>query len=762
MLLTLMVSLSGNGQTVGLVLSGGGPRGVTHVGLLKALEEANIPIDYISGTSMGAIIGGLYASGYSPEQIEQLITSEELNKWLSTQTTGANTAYYKKPPGNASWQLFRITYETELKAKLPTNIVSPYQLDFGFMELFSGASAAANYNFDSLYIPFRCVASDVEASQMVVLNKGQLEKAVRASMTFPFYFKPVRMDDRLMFDGGMYNNFPVDVMSQSFQPDIVIGCKAASNFGPPDEDDIISQIQSMLMANTNYEINPDSGILITPNLWSVNLTDFSNTRAFIDSGYISTKRQIDRIKQMVERRETVYEKTKKRELFRSKIPTPKIWDIRSEGISATKQRYIDRLIKKEALLNELNRDGISSTEVFNLLREKYFDILSDEMVASVYPEIIHSDKGYVVNFQIKPTNTLEGEIGGLVSSQAINEIFLQLQYNTWGRNALRIMGNTYLGRFHNSGYFSARFDIPTRLPLSFLLSYSLNGWNYFNTKTYFFADENPSFLIRRENFWTFEAGVPVNKSALLKAQFQTGQLRDEYYQENQFTRLDTADLTYFEFYSPGLIYEMNKLNRKQFASSGSLVRLCGRFISGQEENIPGSTSSDTTTVYKYHNWALARFIYDGYFNLSRKFHLGIYGQAAYSEYQEFNNYVSTVMAAPSFEPLPESQTLFLPQFRAFTFFGFGMKGILTPIKNLDLRLEAYVFQPYREILKTPENKAELGDPFDVRYYIFSGRFVYHAPIGPISVGINYFEKMEEPWLFNVQLGYYIFNRKAYN
>lgn len=758
----ILIPLAGLSQTVGLVLSGGGPRGVSHVGILKALEENNIPIDYITGTSMGAVVGGLYAAGYSPDEIEELIQSEELISWLTTTLEPEYRHYFKQSTPTASWQLFRIKYDSEVKLQLPTNIVSPFRMDYGFLELFSGSSAASDYDFDSLFVPFRCVAADVEASRPVILREGQLEKAIRASMSFPFYFQPVRIDGRLMFDGGMYNNFPADILQTEFKPDVIIGCKAASNYGPPKDDDIISQIQAMLTANTHYEIDPGSGVLIEPNLWSVNPTDFTNNANFIDSGYVAALRQIPNIKRYIGRTESEADLNRRRMEFKSRIPPLEINDVIFTGVSETRKEYLERLIRKENLLEKLNNGDMTRKEVFETLRVKYFAVLSDDKVESVYPEFKYRDGKYDVIFNVTPSNRLEGQIGGLISSQAINEIFLQLQYKVWGKNALSITGNTYLGRFHNSGHLRTRFDIPSKLPLSFTLSYTLNGWNYFRTKTYFFEDENPSFLVRRESFGEFDLAVPAGRKSRIKAQIQMGSIRDEYYQDNQFTRLDTADITNFDFYSPGLIYELNTMNRKQFPTSGTIFRICSRFISGQEENIPGSTSVDTTQVSKYHNWIMLRLIYDSYFNFSRVFDLGIYGQAALSDKQEFNNYISTVLAAPAFEPLPESQTIFLPQFRAHTFFAFGLKGILHPVKNFDFRAEAYVFQPYRVMRKSEENKVEFGDPFDKRYYIVSTRLVYHAPFGPIAMSLNYYDQMEEPFVFNISLGYYIFNKKAFN
>jgi len=285
-------------QKVGVVLSGGGAKGVTHIGVLKALEENGIPIDFITGTSMGAVIGGLYASGYSPGQIDSITNSRDFHRWISGEVEKKYNFYFKKQEENASWVTFKFDYDSVLQPQIPTNIISPVSMDFALMEIYSGASAAAGYNFDSLLIPFRCVASDISENKAVVMRDGDLGEAIRASMTFPFYFKPIKIDGKLMFDGGMYNNFPADVLISEFAPDINIGSKAASNYDPPREDDLISQIQNMLMENTDYNIVA-SGVLIEPQLWSVNVVDFSHSRAFIDSGYVAANRKMDTIKLLI-------------------------------------------------------------------------------------------------------------------------------------------------------------------------------------------------------------------------------------------------------------------------------------------------------------------------------------------------------------------------------------------------------------------------------------------------------------------------------
>lgn len=162
---------------VGLVLGGGGAKGATEVGVLKVIEEVGVPIDYIAGTSIGSIVGGLYSVGYSVEQLDSLFRNED---WVDLFATGS-------------------------VLNLLENMVGPND----------------SIDFDRLPIPFRCVAFDLKAHEEVVLRSGRLAQAMRASMAIPGAFKPVKMNGMVLVDGGMMNNLPVDVV-RDMGADIVI------------------------------------------------------------------------------------------------------------------------------------------------------------------------------------------------------------------------------------------------------------------------------------------------------------------------------------------------------------------------------------------------------------------------------------------------------------------------------------------------------------------------------------------------------------
>jgi NTE family protein len=282
-LLVILNSLSLKSQSVALVLSGGAAKAYAHIGVIKALEENNIPIDYIVGSSMGALIGGLYSSGYTIDEIRIILSNQEfLNITKGKSRVICN---YQQNEPNAAFVNFPFNIDKGFNIQLPLNVYDFQSIDYALMEYFASASAISHENFDSLMIPFRCVAADIDSSRLVVFDHGNLAKSIRASMTFPFMVRPVKIDGVVLFDGGMYDNFPVGVAVEEFNPDFIIGSKAVDNFSSPDPDDAVSLMQSMLMSKANFGIDSLVGLVIETKSGEESIFEFSKINDYIDSGY---------------------------------------------------------------------------------------------------------------------------------------------------------------------------------------------------------------------------------------------------------------------------------------------------------------------------------------------------------------------------------------------------------------------------------------------------------------------------------------------
>ena len=284
----LLISNFSFGQKVGVVLSGGGAIGFAHIGVLKALEEYEVPIDYITGTSAGALIGGLYVSGYSPQEMEAMVLSESFEVISHGDIQDEFKYYIEEPDQDASLFSLRLSKDSIFQKALATNVLNPTFLDLKMMGILGTNSPEAHANYDSLYIPYRCVASDIVTKKSIMFDSGNLNQSVRASMTYPFFISPIEIDGVLMFDGGLYNNFPAENMYNEFDPDYIIGSNVSYNEPPPVEDDLMSQVRNMFSSHSNYSLPCESGIIITPELSTMGTFEFDKIQEAIDEGYNST------------------------------------------------------------------------------------------------------------------------------------------------------------------------------------------------------------------------------------------------------------------------------------------------------------------------------------------------------------------------------------------------------------------------------------------------------------------------------------------
>lgn len=750
--LILNIGLTASAQKVGLVLSGGGSKGIAHIGVIRALEDNGIPIDYITGTSMGAIIGGLYAAGYSPDEMEAIIASKDFSTWVSGELGVEYTYFYKQEAPNSSWINLRFNYDSVLTTNiLPTNLVSPQQMDFAFMKYFSGPTAASNGDFDHLMIPFRCLASDIASTKQVVLKSGDMGRAIRASMTFPFYFRPITIDGKLMFDGGMYNNFPTDVMLNDFFPDLIIGSKVAGNYGPPKSNDILSQIQNMLMVESKYDVPCDNGVLIEPKLRSINVIDFSHSREFIDSGYVATLRMIPEIRKFHTGYVTQEALAVKRKAFKESIPPINIGSIYVNGLRKNQSEYVRRhLFHKEP------------TVPLDHMKTDYFKLLSDNQIAYIFPTLKYNliNKWYDLNLDVEKENNINVQFGGTISTSPINEAFIGLRYKRLAKSAAVYRANIYIGRFFSSAEVGVRWDFPFTLPNYLDISICFNQWDYFKTSTYFFEDKTPSYLIQNENHTEINYGIPYGRKTKFEFGLATAHLRDDYYQKNDFNRNDIADKTYFDLVTPNISFEANTLNDKQFANQGSRFFADFRYVNGKEKNEPGTTSLQTVAFSAHQEWFQVRMEYDNYFQKIGKLKLGFYSEVMFSNKKLFNNYTSSLLSSGVFAPFPYARIVFMPEFRANNFISAGLKNVYMISKSFDFRIEGYAFKPINQIIKLADNTAAYDNKSPDIKYMATSAFVFHSPIGPASLSMNWFDRNQDCFSFGFTLGYIIFNKRA--
>ena len=292
-------SISPDRPRIGLVLSGGGARGSAHIGILKILEQNRIPIDYIAGTSMGSVIGALYASGMTADEITQALS--KIN-WESVFDDNGPRSE-KTTRDKADDRLYQVDQQIGVKdgsIHLPTALIQGQRFELILRKLTLQASLIRD--FDKLPIPFRAIATDITTGEEVVIGKGDLSVAIRASMAVPGAFAAVEIDGRLLVDGGMANNLPVSVV-RDMGADIVIAIDISTPLLKREElNDALSVIDQLtgLLTRGNIERQisglSESDILITPELGSLSAADFSLYEDAINIGTIAATKQLHQLK----------------------------------------------------------------------------------------------------------------------------------------------------------------------------------------------------------------------------------------------------------------------------------------------------------------------------------------------------------------------------------------------------------------------------------------------------------------------------------
>ena len=342
-LILLVFTLTGisqekNEPKVGLVLSGGGAKGLAHIGVLKVLEEQGIKIDYIGGTSMGAIIGGLYASGYSANELDSIFNHQNFDILIQDDLPRRAKTFYEKEDS----EKYAITLPFDnFDISFPTGLFKGQNI-YNLMSRLTIHVSDVN-DFSKLQIPFFCVAANVETGEAVILDKGSLAKAISASGAIPTILSPIKVDDQLLTDGGVANNYPVEELRRR-GADFVIGVDVQDSLVERDKlknvFEIMSQISNFRTIGDMREKIPLTDIYIKPNISPFSVMSFDAGNAIIDSGRVAALKKSPELIDLASISEDRYERESVR-----KIDTFNINGLTLEGNNTYPRAYVQGKLK---------------------------------------------------------------------------------------------------------------------------------------------------------------------------------------------------------------------------------------------------------------------------------------------------------------------------------------------------------------------------------------------------------------------------------
>jgi NTE family protein len=754
-ILFVFISTWSYSQKVGLVFSGGAAKGLAHIGVLKALEENEIPIDYVTGTSMGGIVAGCYAAGMSPGQIEEIMTSRAFLDWVNGRFEEGSQYYYFKKEDEPAFLKLNLSLDSTFNILLNTGIANDLSLNFALAEKLAQPAAIAKNNFDSLFVPLRVVASDIFTQTQVVLDSGVLSDALRATQTVPFFFNPIRIDGKYLFDGGVYNNFPVDVVQKTFHPDVIIGCNVSSKVYekyPYGEDEklISRSLLYMLLDKSDPSKIPSSGIYIQPSLKEFSAFDFGKAKALIDSGYVQTIRQMPEIKAKIGFRRTCDEVANARNHFNNKTIPIKVNTITFDGFSRGQEKYLNRFFKN-------GRRPL----YFKDIKSGYYKLVSDDYFNNVYPSFIFNPKAQDYHFKLsrRQTNNFQIDFGGVIATRNISNIYLGLNYYSFKQVLTHAQLNFATGDFYKSGQIRARFDLPYLGQFYLEPEATINNWNFFQGNDIIAKKFSPTVLDRVDRKYGLKIGIPVARQ--IKAFLQGAYFvnNDKYIDRDVLVSTDTLDQLNLDGIRMGLGLSFSSMNRKQYPSQGKAFNISANYFSLTEEYKPGNTSINKLSVRTNRSWLQAKVTLEQYFKKGL-YSSGYLLEGVFSNQPTFTNYFGTIINAPAFNPLQDSRTLLLQNFRAFNYLAGGWRNVFSLSKNIDFRLEAYAFKPLQAIAQDEFQHAKIQQEIQQIYFAGMADIVMHSTVGPISLSLNYYDDSKRQLAVLLHVGFLLFNKNS--
>lgn len=427
---------------VAVVLSGGGAKGVAHISALKVIEEVGIPVDYVVGTSMGAIIGGLYAIGYSPTQMDSLVRAQDWEWLLSDNSRRAYRTLTERE--NEGRYILSVPMTRKITLQKPESLGKGQNIGDMFSLLTVGYHDSID--FRRLPVPFACIAADLTDGSEVVLDKGVLAEAMRASMAIPGVFSPVRKDGKVLVDGGLVNNYPADV-ARNMGADIIIGVDVQEGSHKADKLNSLSEILSQLVdiaCGNKYEENLElTDVYIKVDVQGYSAASFSREAidTLIRRGWQaaeSRREELQDVRRRIDRQTSASSSASPYPLFRESIFVKEI-DFEGAGMKD------DARVMRRCRLHE--RSSISYGQI-----EQALAVLRDELnYSEVSFRLFELDEGYRLVFRLAEKNATAFNIGARFDTEEVASLLLNssFYFSTRLPSSLSVTGR--LGKQYMAG-----------------------------------------------------------------------------------------------------------------------------------------------------------------------------------------------------------------------------------------------------------------------------------------------------------------------
>ncbi|GHT06433.1 patatin [Bacteroidia bacterium] len=563
------------------------------------------------------------------------------------------------------------------------------------------------------------------------------------------FFKPIVKNDIPLWDGGIYDNFPVRPMEQSWHPGFIIGSVVAgSDSKKPSEQSLYDQMENIVMQKTEYEVNPEDGIMMRFQLEDVSLLDFNKAQALYDLGYNAAIEMIDSIKGRVERRVPLAEVNTRRTQYTESLPPLIFRNIYISGTTEAQKIYIEDQIRRNDDDNFTIRD----------FKRTYFRLLMNSKIKEILPhaEYDPETKAFDLYMDIKISDEITTAFGGNVSSMSANQIYLGIGYQSLTELSTNFNFDAQLGNAYNGFNLQGKLEVPSRIPLDISAIFSYYTRKFYESEKLFIDTDLATFSNQRETFGKIGVGLPFLASAKMEIMAGYGELEDKYYQNKNYGTTE-YDRSKYRLWNFGLYYRKNTLNAKQFPISGQQHKMYAQYIRGGEDFFPAKARKSTDHYNQSYIQLNAGL--NNYNTLSKVFNLGYLIEGMVSSKNLWSNYTASVLQAPGFTPTPHSKLIFNEAFHANQYLAGGLIPIVKLNSTFHLRGDFYGFFPIYPIKRGENNKAYYGDMFTNPAYWGEISLVAQLSFMSVSLYANHYSYPANSWNVGLNIGYLIFGPK---
>jgi len=727
----------GRHQSVGLVLSGGGAKGIAHIGLIKALEDNDIPIDYITGTSMGAIVGGLYACGYTPEEMMALINSRYFS-YMATGEADPSLTYYFAREAPSPQMFSKSLGRRDSSARNvfnPQSLISPMPMNFGFMQIFAAYTARCGGNYDRLFVPFRCVASDVSAKHKLVMGSGKLEESIRASMSFPLVFQAIQIDGVTLYDGGVYDNFPVDVMMTEFAPSILIGSDVSSVSNGP-ANSYFDQLDLLMSSKQSYDVPADAGIKVRIDVSRFGLLDWEKAPEIYQAGYDKGMEMMDSIKERVYARASKESVGMRRAVFKSTVSELRFDSVSVHGGSRRQNEFIKYLFRPSK--------GNDTIGVDHARLSFYRALSSGRMeIMRVDAESRGDSTGlFALDVEALAKSRFSVGAGAFITSSNNSYLYLRGGYSSPSFSSASTDVEAWVGQSYMAGMLSGQLTLASGTPSAFIFRALASRRKYYENEELFFRDDDPTFVTSHEYYAKLGWAIAAGRRGRAEIGAGAGKLRYTYYVSGGRHHVD---------YLLGQVYagyEESTLNGFNYPTAGGLLRVKAAGILGSAKvRQPGYEGS------RRQSWLQLDVRQKNYFDVHRHWAIGIESHVLLSSRRLLGAYDASIGSAPAYNPTPASNNAFNPAFRANSFIAAALVPVYKYNSSLSARFSANAFVPLRRICSDVAGGARYGCWFGSAEFFGELDVVYSLPFGDIAAYCNY---TSSPGHFNAGISFGIY------